>query len=100
MRSGMARLKAFFRTVEIIGGTATAALGVAIFLRIESVSVAAVTTADFASYMRVILMFVAPGVVVFVGSYLQAKQKKQWAFVLVLIAGVYNLSFVGLVGRF
>src|SRR6266508_1132061 len=100
MRGGFVRSKImFFRTLEIIGGIGTAALGVAIFLRIHSVDVAAGTSSELTTYMLVILMFVAPGVVVLVGSYVQGRYDKQWAFVLVFIGGICNLAFVGGVGR-
>ncbi len=40
-------------------------------------------------------MLVFPGVVVFIGSYLQASRRKRWAVVLVLVGGVFGVIFVG-----
>ena|SRR5712691_2781742 len=101
MRTGLKRSSIVFsRALELIGGIATAVLGVAIFLRIHSIGVAAGTSSDFRSNMFVILMFIAPALVVLVGSYLQGRYDKQWAFVLVFIGGIYNLSFLAGAGRF
>lgn len=86
----------FLRTLELIGGIATALLGVAIFLRIRGIDVAAGTSPEFRTYILLILMFIAPSVVISVGSYLQGRYEKHWAFVLVFIGGICNLYFLGL----
>lgn len=69
--------------------------GVAIFLRILSIDVAAGTSWEVSSYFLAIVMFVVPAVVFFVGSYVQVVSSKRWAVGLVLIGGVFGLILVG-----
>ena len=85
---------ALLRPLEVIGGVSTAVLGLIIFVQIlmlDGKDSATRETTGLSTYALVILMFVFPGVVVFIGSYLQTSRRKRWAVVLVLIGGVFGV---------
>lgn len=76
------------------GGIATGLLGVFICLRIVIKDASLQPTVKVSDYLVVFLMLVVPGVVVFMGSYIQAIHRKLWAISLVFVGGVFTLFLI------
>ena len=82
------------RVLELVGGIATALLGLFIYVYIDIQDSSSRTPVTLSVRAVAFLMLVVPGIVVATGSYLQALRRKGWAVVLVFAGGLSSLFFV------
>jgi hypothetical protein len=82
------------RVLELVGGIATALLGLFIYVYIDIQVSSRRTPVTLSVRAVAFVMLVVPGIVVATGSYLQALRRKDWAVVLVLAGGLSSLFFV------
>lgn len=88
--------------IELVGGITAALLGLYIYAHV-AVKAAAIQTGEGASGQTMITVFLilaVPGLVIAIGTYLQAMHHKNWALALIFIAGGCNLILMGLNARF
>jgi hypothetical protein len=86
------------RVLQLIGGVLVLFFGYGIWLHawLWSVSLAIERTDERSTNAIVFLMFVVPGLMVGIGSYLQTIYYKTWALLLVGTGGVAAATFVGI----
>ena len=82
------------RIIELIAGICMALSGIAIWLHILGTYMAKGSEFTLAD-VQVFLMFVAPGLLLAFGCFLQTRRRKEWAVLIVFIGAILNLWFTG-----
>ena len=100
MRTELAEsVMALSRVIELSGGVGTALVGLIIWLHIFIFDMSHGAQFKLREDAPVFLMFVAPGILVAIGSYLQVRRRQGWAVAVILVGALLNIFFQGINAR-
>jgi hypothetical protein len=88
--------KRFLMAAQFAGAIVSVMLGIAMFLQILIPDASQEGSTKFFDYVPLAALLVVPPLFLLVASYIQLSQNKIWGIVVLLIAGLCSLVFVGL----
>src|SRR5437868_15483580 len=90
------KLRLLLRVIEMLGAAIVFGFGLWMWLHVILADAAHGARLIDRATLIVFMMWVAPVIVLMVGSYLQSIHRKGWSAILVLIGGVSALPFIAL----
>lgn len=81
--------------LQLAGAVIALLLGIAMFLQILIPDVSRVPNIRLSDYISLASLLIGPPLFLLLGSYIQLRHRRLWAVILLVVAGLFDLIFVG-----